>query len=71
MEDEAARRARLFESSAGMFETFGQPLLEEIEDNAPTALIEKGQGNGASIFTAQLMGAKLGLSLDPPIRGWS
>ncbi|WP_457964626.1 serine/threonine protein kinase [Arthrobacter sp. D1-29] len=62
LEDHAASRARLFASSAGMFESFAQPLIEAVEDNAPTASIKRGLGNGNQIFTAELMGAKLGLS---------
>lgn len=62
MDDEAARRTRLFQSSAAMFESFSQPLLEEIEDNGTTFRITKGAGNGSQVFTAEVNGAKLGLS---------
>jgi eukaryotic-like serine/threonine-protein kinase len=70
MDDLAASRTRLFESSAAMFESFAQPLLEEIEDNATAVSITKGQGNGTQFFTAEVDGAKLGLSRPVPEPDW-
>lgn len=62
MDDLAASRTRLFGSSAAMFESFAQPLLEEIEDNGTAVRITRGAGSGTQVFTAEVNDAKLGLS---------
>lgn len=61
MDDVAARRARLFESSVAMFESISQPLLEEIADNATsTKFLTPTPPN--MIFVADFQGARLGVS---------
>jgi serine/threonine-protein kinase len=65
------RRERLFTASAEIFESFSQPLLEAIEDDAPTATVERGAGRGEMLFVAQLSGARLGLSRPRAAGTWS
>lgn len=60
-EDENARRERLFKSASQMFESIVQPLLEAIEDNAPTASVQRN-AIGDPLFLATLRGAKLGVT---------
>jgi serine/threonine-protein kinase len=60
-EDERARRERLFSSASHVFESIVQPLLESIEDDAPTASVERNPG-GNPLFLATLRGAKLGVT---------
>jgi hypothetical protein len=70
-EDERARRERLFSSASQMFESIVQPLLETIEDDAPTASLERNAG-GNPLFLATLRGAKLGVTRphEAPADGW-
>ncbi|WP_427019489.1 serine/threonine-protein kinase (plasmid) [Pseudarthrobacter sp. P1] len=68
VEVESERRARLFESAVERLTSFVQPLMEEIEDNAPTASIRSGDRKGEHVFTAELMGATL--RLGEPQREW-
>lgn len=60
-EDENASRERLFKSASQMFESIAQPLLESIEDDAPTASVERNAG-ADPLFLATLRGAKLGVT---------
>lgn len=67
-EELVEKRTRLFESAVKLFESISEPLLEEIEDNATAAEIRKGAGNGTQVFSAEVNGAKLGLSRPIQIR---
>jgi serine/threonine protein kinase len=69
VEVESERRSRLFESAVERLTSFAQPLLEEIEDNAPTASITRSDRRGEFVFTAELMGATL--RLGQPQREWT
>lgn len=67
MDDVATRRTRLFESSVAMFESISQPLYEEITDNATSATFQSPPN---MIFSADLEGARLGLSRPVPEPDW-
>jgi serine/threonine protein kinase len=67
MDDLATKRTRLFESSVAMFESISQPLYEEIADNATSATFLNPPN---MIFSANLEGAKLGLSRPVPEPDW-
>lgn len=69
VEVESERRARLFESAVERLTSFAQPLLEEIEDNAPTASITSNNRINGAVFTAKLMGATL--TLEKPQLQWT
>lgn len=60
-EDANARRDQLFDSASRMFESIAQPLLESIEDDAPTVSVERND-SGDPLFLATLRGAKLGVT---------
>lgn len=61
MDEVAAKRSRLFDSSVAMFESISQPLFEEIADNAISAkFLTPAPPN--MTFVAELEGARLGLS---------
>lgn len=68
---ESERRAQMFAAATQSFESFAEPLLQAIEDNAPTARIEVGDGHGKMKFVAELSGAKLGLSLPQSSPVWN
>lgn len=68
--EESERRAQIFAAAEQSFESFSQPLLQAIEDNAPTATIKVGEGLGKMQFVAELSGAKLSVSRPQPSRAW-
>lgn len=68
--EETERRAQMFAAAEQSFESFSQPLLQAIEDNAPTATIEVNAGRGKMRFVAELSGAKLGVSQPQPSPAW-
>ncbi|UYB35962.1 serine/threonine protein kinase [Arthrobacter koreensis] len=65
VENERARRERLFGSASQMFESIVQPLLESIEDDVPTASAERNVA-GNPLFLATFRGAKLGITRPHP-----
>lgn len=68
--EEFERRAQMFAAAEQSFESFSRPLLQAIEDNAPTARIEIGAGYGKMNFVAELNGAKLGISRPQQSNDW-
>lgn len=69
-QEESERRAQMVEAARHSFESFAEPLLQAIKDNAPTAGIELDAGQGEMKFVAEISGAKLGLSQVQPSPEW-
>ena len=65
------RRAGLATAGIQAFNVFSEPLLQHIEDNAPTAEVESGAGNGKMIFVARLDGATLGVTAPVQSQEWA
>lgn len=70
VEVESQRRSRLFESAVARLTSFTQPLLEVIEDDAPTASITSGNSISGAVFSANLMGATLMMKDPQPQWTW-
>lgn len=70
-DSEERRRDQLFVAGAQVFDSFSQPLLEAIEDDAPTARIERGARRESKLFVATLNDARFGLSRPQRTLAWN
>ncbi|WP_324654018.1 serine/threonine-protein kinase [Georgenia sp. H159] len=68
---QSERLARIAADGERAFEVFADAMLEMLEDDAPTASLERRAGRGAMVFVGHLGKAKLGLSRPQPAPAWS
>lgn len=68
--EEGERQTQLFAAAVQSFESFSTPLLQLIEENAPTATIEVGTGRGTMEFSAEMTGAKIGVTSPQKASPW-
>lgn len=68
---EAERLARLADDGIRAFDVFADPLLQQIEDDAPTAKIERAAGRGKMLFVAYLGGARIGVATPVQSPPWT
>ncbi|MFI2365652.1 serine/threonine-protein kinase [Promicromonospora sp. NPDC019610] len=65
------QRARLAADGIRAFNVFAEPLLQQIEDDAPAATIKRGDGQGRMVFVADLDGAELGVAAPVASQNWT
>lgn len=66
--DRTARESELFQAAGQLFSSFWEPLVQVIEDEAPTATVKRNV-QGTMLFVAELGGAKVGVGV-PKQHSW-
>lgn len=66
-QEEAQRRNELFDAASQLFGSFWQPLVSWVEDEAPTAVVNRNSQN-RMLFVAEIAGARLGVSNPEPTK---
>lgn len=67
---QAKRLSEIATDGARTFGAFVEPILDSLENDAPTAIIDRNAGGGVMEFVAEWEGAKFGVKTPRPCSAW-